>query len=148
MKSVTMTLALAATLALAVQAASGAATTTPPAKAPAAQVGATPPARGAWAGKLGLTDEQRTQIQAILKDAREHARTAADRAAKMQIMKAAFEKIKTTVLTDEQRQKLDQFKAKRQAHRPFGPGSPMKGPRPVGPRGFGPGAPAAPPAKS
>ena len=58
--------------------------------------------------KLGLTDQQKEQVKTILKAAREQ--TQVDR-------KAAFEKIKTTVLTDEQRKTLADLKAKIEARR-------------------------------
>jgi Spy/CpxP family protein refolding chaperone len=69
-------------------------------------------ARCLMAEKLGLTDAQKEQVKTILKAAREEAKTATDRAAKIQIFKDAREKIRTTVLTDEQRTKLDEMKAK------------------------------------
>ena len=50
--------------------------------------------------KLGLTDKQKEDAKAILKAAHE---------ANMKNLKDAFEKVKTTVLTDEQRAKLEKL---------------------------------------
>ncbi len=66
----------------------------------------------AFFGKLNLTDDQKAQVKEILKAAHEQAKSATDKDAKIKIMKDAFEKIKTTVLTDEQRQMLEKAKEK------------------------------------
>jgi Spy/CpxP family protein refolding chaperone len=58
--------------------------------------------------RLGLTQEQKDQIKAILTKARTDAKAALDKA--REIRKTAFEEIKTKVLTDEQRQKLADIK--------------------------------------
>ena len=94
-----------------------AATTTPPAVKPGKVEG------GGWGGgfchfrhyrrpmlgeKLGLTDQQKEQARTILKAAREQGGAE---------IKAAFEKIRTTVLTDAQRKTLDDLKAKWEARR-------------------------------
>jgi Spy/CpxP family protein refolding chaperone len=62
--------------------------------------------------KLGLTPDQRVAAKAILKAAHEEAVKAADKAAKVKIFKDAFDKIRTTVLTDAQRQKLADIREK------------------------------------
>lgn len=56
--------------------------------------------------QLDLTPEQRQQVEKIMQDARDEAQKAPDEAARAKIMKDATEKIRTTVLTDEQRKKL------------------------------------------
>lgn len=53
-----------------------------------------------------LTDEQKTQIKTILADARTKAQAASTPEQKQEIWKAAFEKIKSDVLTAEQRERL------------------------------------------
>lgn len=65
--------------------------------------------------KLNLTDAQKAQVKDILTAARADASKATDPAAKKAIFKAAFDKIKTDVLTDAQRQQLEQMKAKHEA---------------------------------
>jgi Spy/CpxP family protein refolding chaperone len=67
--------------------------------------------------KLGLTDDQKTQIKAIMQQARKDAKAATDKTDKIKIMKAAFEKVKTSVLTGDQRKKLEELKAERKEHR-------------------------------
>ena len=74
---------------------------------------ATPPAAGEGARgerlaeRLGLTTEQQEQMRTLLKAAHEQAQNATDREAKAKIMREAMEKVKTTVLNDEQRKKWD-----------------------------------------
>jgi Spy/CpxP family protein refolding chaperone len=98
-------MALAAGIILAAET-GGATPTTPPAKADVAR-----PHGGWWADKLGLTPDQRDQVKAIMTTAREQAASAPDHAAKVKIFKDAFEKVKTTVLTDAQRTKLAELRA-------------------------------------
>jgi Spy/CpxP family protein refolding chaperone len=92
-------------------------------------------------GKLGLTDEQKAQVKTILTAAREQAKNAPDREAKMKIMREAFDKIRTTVLTDEQRTKLADLKAKWHEGRGTCKKGPGKGtetpPAPSVPKGAG-----------
>ena len=57
--------------------------------------------------RAGLTPEQKEAVKAIMQPAREAAEKAADREAKAKIMREAIEKVRTTVLTDDQRKKLD-----------------------------------------
>jgi Spy/CpxP family protein refolding chaperone len=61
-----------------------------------------------FANLLGLTQEQKDQIKTILTKARADAKAALDKA--REIRKAAFEEIKTKVLTSDQRQKLTDLK--------------------------------------
>jgi len=74
---------------------------------------ATPPAAGEGARgerlaeRLGLTAGQQEQMRTLLKAAHEQAQNATDREAKAKIMREAMEKVKTTVLNDEQRKKWD-----------------------------------------
>jgi len=78
---------------------------------PAAPGEAAAAARGGQiAGRLGLSAEQREQMRTILKAAHEQAENAADREAKGKILREAMEKIKTTVLNDEQRKKWDEVR--------------------------------------
>ena len=58
--------------------------------------------------QFGLTDDQIAAAKTILQAAAEAAKQAPDLQAKMQIFKDAMEKIRTTVLTDEQRAKMQQ----------------------------------------
>jgi Spy/CpxP family protein refolding chaperone len=102
-------MALAAGIILAAEVGGTTPPTTPPAKA--AGVGHPGPDGGLWAEKLGLTPDQRGQIAAIMKDAREQAKAAADPAAKKAAFTAAFEKVKTTVLTENQRKKIEELRA-------------------------------------
>jgi Spy/CpxP family protein refolding chaperone len=60
---------------------------------------------------LNLTADQEAQIKAIVTQARADAKAATDKQAKLAVWKAAREKIRTTVLTDAQRQQIDQWKA-------------------------------------
>lgn len=66
--------------------------------------------------KLDLTDAQTAQVKDILDQAKKDQAAAADKKAKGEIMKAANEKIRTTVLTDEQRTKLDEMKKDMKKH--------------------------------
>ena len=74
------------------------------------------PLLGKLGEKLGLTADQKTQIKAILEQAHKDAQAATDKADKAKIMKAAFEKVKTTVLTPDQVKKLAEIMAERKAH--------------------------------
>ena len=58
---------------------------------------------------LEMTDEQKAQAEAILTAAKTEAEAAETPEAKHEIMRAAFEQIKTDVLTDEQRERAEQF---------------------------------------
>ncbi len=51
---------------------------------------------------LNLTADQKTQIKTIMDQARTDAKNATDPQAEHQVFQAAFEKIKTTVLTADQ----------------------------------------------
>jgi Spy/CpxP family protein refolding chaperone len=62
---------------------------------------------------LNLTAEQKTQVKAIMDQARTDAQNAPDRQAKHEVFRAAFEKIKTTVLTADQVKQLEAGKAAR-----------------------------------
>jgi len=57
--------------------------------------------------RVGLSPEQKESVKAIVQAAREQAQNAPDREAKAKIFREAMEKVKATVLTDEQRKKLD-----------------------------------------
>ncbi len=59
--------------------------------------------------QLNLTDDQKAQIKQILQQAKQDAQAATDKSAKKQIMQDAFKKIRDTVLTDEQRKKLQEL---------------------------------------
>lgn len=61
--------------------------------------------------KLNLTDAQQAAVKKIFEDANEQAKSAPDKEAAMKIHKDAWEKVKTTVLTDEQRTKLAELKS-------------------------------------
>jgi Spy/CpxP family protein refolding chaperone len=67
--------------------------------------------------KLGLTDDQKAQIKAIMQQAHKDAQAATDKADKAKIRQAAFEKIKTTVLTADQQKKLTELRAQCKEHR-------------------------------
>jgi hypothetical protein len=94
------------------------------------------------AEKLGLTDKQKADAKAICQAASEEAKKATDPAAKMKIMKDAFEKVKTTVLTDEQRAKL------KGSHEGWREGPGHKGDKDKGGEGKGAGTAPAPAATS
>jgi Spy/CpxP family protein refolding chaperone len=66
---------------------------------------------------LNLTDDQKTQVKAIMQQARTDAQNATDPQAKREIHKAAFQKVKDTVLTDAQRAQLEQMRACRGQHK-------------------------------
>lgn len=62
---------------------------------------------------LNLTDKQKVEVKEILAQAKKDIAKAKDKQAKAEIHKAAYEKIRTNVLTDAQRKQLDeQHKAK------------------------------------
>lgn len=63
------------------------------------------------AERLGLSAEQRDEMRAILKAAHEETQNAPDREAKAKILREAMEKVRTTVLNDEQRKKWDEVRA-------------------------------------
>ena len=63
---------------------------------------------------LELTEDQQAQVEAIMSAAHEAAGAAETREAKMEIMTAAFEQVKTEVLTAEQQAKAEEL---HQAHR-------------------------------
>lgn len=73
--------------------------------------------RGPYAGPdgplaaLDLTDEQKTAIEAIREQARTDAEAAETRQARQEIMQTAHEEV-LSVLTDEQVEKLEQWRAK------------------------------------
>jgi Spy/CpxP family protein refolding chaperone len=60
--------------------------------------------------KLNLTADQQTQVKGILEQAKTDAGSAPDKQAKHVIFKAAFDKIKTDVLTVQQRTEWQQMK--------------------------------------
>jgi Spy/CpxP family protein refolding chaperone len=62
---------------------------------------------------LNLTADQKTQVKAIMDQARTDAQNAADPQAKHQVFATAFEKVKTTVLTADQVKQLEAEKAVR-----------------------------------
>jgi Spy/CpxP family protein refolding chaperone len=61
--------------------------------------------------KLDQTADQKAQVKAILEQAHKDAQAATDKADKAKIRQAAFEKIKTTVLTADQQKKLTELRA-------------------------------------
>lgn len=79
---------------------------------------------------LDLTEEQKTVIKEIRDKARTDAEAAETRQARQEIMQAAHDKIKA-LLTDEQIEKLEQWRASA----PRGSGRPGRGNYGVGPRG-------------
>lgn len=62
-------------------------------------------------GQLNLTADQKAQVKTIFQQARTDAANATDPQAKKDIHKQAWQKVRTEVLTDAQRQQLDQMKA-------------------------------------
>jgi hypothetical protein len=63
-----------------------------------------------WIDQVGLTDKQKEDIKAILTAAKDEAGQATGAEAKLQVFKAAIEKIHTTILSDEQRAKLQELR--------------------------------------
>ena len=63
---------------------------------------------------LNLTDEQKAEAKKIMDAAHAEAKDAEDHEARRKIIRAAHEKVRKDVLTDEQRKKLAE-------HRPMGP---------------------------
>lgn len=61
--------------------------------------------------QLDLTQEQKVRMQEIMQQARTDAEKATDPQAKRQALEAARKKIRTEVLTDEQRQQLEKIMA-------------------------------------
>jgi Spy/CpxP family protein refolding chaperone len=72
--------------------------------------------------RMVLTPEQKEAVKAIMQPAREAAEKAADREAKARIIREAIEKVKATVLTDEQRKKMENAREELRERRPGGPG--------------------------
>jgi len=66
--------------------------------------------RKRFADKVGLSDKQQTQARKIMDEAREKARLAKTRQERREIMRAAHEKIRKEVMTDEQREKLEDLR--------------------------------------
>ena len=64
---------------------------------------------GELAKALNLTDEQKQQVETILRKARADAEAASDPQARQQVRRSAFQQIEK-VLTDEQRAKFTQFR--------------------------------------
>jgi Spy/CpxP family protein refolding chaperone len=87
--------------------------------------------------QLDLTDAQKTQVEQVLQQARADAEKATDPQAKQQIREAAMRKIRTEILTDAQRQQLQQIRANQpQGRGPAGrehkgPGKPGTASRPA-----------------
>ena len=65
---------------------------------------------------LEMTEDQKAQAEAILTAAKAEAEAAETREAKWEVMRAAFEQIKAEVLTDEQRERAEQFHQRRGGH--------------------------------
>jgi len=64
----------------------------------------------AMMSQLNLTEDQRKKAKEIMDVARAEARQSADPVQKEKIIKEAFEKIRTDVLTDEQRKQMEKYK--------------------------------------
>ncbi len=67
---------------------------------------------GLWA-QLNLTADQKAQIKSIMQQAHKDAKEATSKADKARIHKLAWEKIRTSVLTADQRKKLAELQAAR-----------------------------------
>ena len=61
--------------------------------------------------QLNLTDAQKAQVEQIMRQARTDAEKATNLQAKQQVREAAMRKIRLEVLTDAQRQQLQQIRA-------------------------------------
>jgi Spy/CpxP family protein refolding chaperone len=61
----------------------------------------------AMLAKLNLTDDQKAKVKEIMEAARTQAQQAAEPAEKLKAVKDAVEKIRTSVLTDDQRKQLE-----------------------------------------
>ena len=64
-------------------------------------------------GRLDLTDQQREQVRTIMQEAHQQAQKAEDRDQRQKILKDAWDKAVKDVLTDQQRQKLEEMKQRR-----------------------------------
>ena len=69
--------------------------------------------------QLDLTDKQKAQVREILDDAGKKAEKLDDAEEKKKVRRAAFEKIRTKVLTDEQRKCLKTMKRRAHDRNPF-----------------------------
>ncbi len=69
--------------------------------------------RAQLAEALELTDEQRSESEAIMSAAREQAQAVEDREGRFQIMREAMQTVHSEVLTDEQRTQLQQLRRER-----------------------------------
>lgn len=76
------------------------------------------PERGGMFAELGLTDDQKAKIKDIMTDARTKAEAAENPQEKREIMQAAFQKVNSEVLTDDQKAKLEKMKQSRPQQRP------------------------------
>lgn len=65
--------------------------------------------------KIGITDQQKQQIKDIWKQAAKDIQGATDKAAKQKIVRDAMKKIHDTVLTDDQRKKMEELRKNRPA---------------------------------
>ena len=63
--------------------------------------------------QLNLTADQKVQIKSIMQQAHKDAKEATSKADKARIHKLAWEKIRTSVLTADQRKKLAELQAAR-----------------------------------
>ncbi len=79
------------------------------AQAPTATAPSPQARRHAVLKALDLTADQKAQVKAILQQARTEAQSATDMQARHLIRQAAFQKIRETVLTDQQRTKMAQL---------------------------------------
>lgn len=73
--------------------------------------------RGQRSARLGLDDDQKAKVEAILAEAKEQAKAAETREEKHKIMKAARQKIHSEVFTDEQKAKADKFRGQREKNK-------------------------------
>ncbi|HNX26936.1 MAG TPA: Spy/CpxP family protein refolding chaperone, partial [Phycisphaerae bacterium] len=74
--------------------------------------------RGGMLEQLGLTDDQKAKIKAIMEEARTKADAAENSEEKREIMESARKKINDEVLTDEQKAKLEKMKPEKGQSRP------------------------------
>lgn len=87
--------------------------------------------------RLDLTADQQTKVRDILTKAHEDAKAAPTPEARREIMKTAWEKVRTDVLTDAQRSKFTQMHGQWYKGGPKGPGHGLKsgqGSRPAQPK--------------
>ncbi|HDZ22694.1 MAG TPA: DUF3826 domain-containing protein [Phycisphaerae bacterium] len=73
--------------------------------------------RGQRGDRLGLDDDQKAKVKAILAEAKEQAKAAETPKEKHEIMKAARQKIHNEVFTDEQKAKAAEFREQRKANK-------------------------------